>query len=779
MALNRRSSARFEGGAARIFPFLLWLPMVNRTTVRADLIAAVTGAMIMIPQGVAFATIAGMPPEYGLYAGMVPAIIAALFGSSWHLVSGPTTAASILIFSSISILATPGTPDYVTLVLTLTFMVGVVELAMGLMRLGVLINFISHTVAIGFTAGAAILIAASQARDFFGVEIPRGERFYEVAISLVRQFDQISIAATLVGLTAIATGILVRKVNQNLPHMIIAMLVSAAVAFAFKSFGIADVATIGAVGTGIPRLSSPEFSMQLFSDLALTAFAVALFALTEAVSIARSIAMRTGQQIDGNQEFIGQGLSNLVGGFFSGYVATGSFNRSALNFSSGARTPMAAAAAGFILLAITPFVAPFAFYLPKATVAGILFLVVSGLIDIPHIRQILKSSRSETAIMAITFFSVLFLNLEVAIFAGVILSLVFYLNRTSHPKVTTLVPGTAGTKRRFTSAPGLPECPQVKIVRIDGSLFFGAISNVIGQLRRLQRRQPTQTNLVIVTSGINFIDMEGAESLANEARRRREEGGQLYFIGLKDAVASVLERTGFMDVIGQDHVFESKTTAFSTIYARLDQNICADCTKRIFLECGTDPADLPQSAKTTSPQALTARSEIQTSPPPARRLRPTLMPGPRKNPEGPERILALIEHDDEDQGAHETVAEAGRLAEEIDADLALGQLVNWKMGSASVFPEGFVSAEMETALCAPARRHLEQLADDLEIEDAAVLACATSDRTQAAVKLISEWCPDLIVVHARSNFSFARKSTAEFETPFGRIRCKIRRAGNL
>ena len=440
---------------------------------------------------------------------------------------------------------------------------------------------------------------------------------------------------------------------------------------------------------------------------------------------------------------------------------------------------MAAAAAGFILLAITPFVAPFAFYLPKATVAGILFLVVSGLIDIPHIRQILKSSRSETAIMAITFFSVLFLNLEVAIYAGVILSLVFYLNRTSHPKVTTLVPGSAATKRRFTSAPGLPECPQVKIVRIDGSLFFGAISNVIGELRRLQRRQPKQTNLVIVTSGINFIDMEGAESLANEARRRREEGGQLYFIDLKDAVASVLERTGFMDVIGRDHIFESKTTAFSTIYGRLDRDICANCTKRIFLECGTDPADLPKPAEVPAPQALAALSEIQASAPPARRLRPTLMPGPRKSPQGPERILALIEHDDEDQGAHETVAEAGRLAEETDADLALGQVVNWKMGSASVFPEGFVSAEMETALCAPARRHLEQLADDLGIEDAVVLACATSDRTQATLKLISEWYPDLIVVHARSNFSFARKSTAEFETPFGRIRCKIRRAGSL
>lgn len=778
MALNRRSSARFEGGAARVFPFLVWLPLVNRATLRADLMAALTGAMIMIPQGVAFATIAGMPPEYGLYAGMIPAIIAALFGSSWHLVSGPTTAASVIIFSSISVLADPGTPDYVTLVLTLTFMVGVIELAMGIARLGVLINFISHTVAIGFTAGAAILIAASQARDFFGVEIPRGEKFYEVAISLVRQFDQISIAATVVGLTAIATGLIVKRINANLPHMIIAMLVSAALAFGLKTFGIAEVATIGEVGSGIPSLSSPNFSIEMFSDLALTAFAVALFALTEAVSIARSIAMRTGQQIDGNQEFIGQGLSNLFGGFFSGYVATGSFNRSALNFSSGARTPLAAAAAGVILLVITPFVAPFAFFLPKATVAGILFLVVSGLIDIPHIRQILKSSRSETAIMLVTFFSVLFLNLEVAIFAGVILSLVFYLNRTSHPKVTTMAPGEAGSRRRFSNDPRLPECPQVKIVRIDGSLFFGAISNVIGDLRRLGRRHPTQSNLVVLTSGINFIDMEGAESLANEARRRRNEGGELFFVGVKDAVASVLERTGFMDVIGRDHVFESKKTAFSTIYARLDRDICATCTKRIFLECGSDPVeDAPAHEQHEQASQPAAAPMAPAAPPIVRRPRPTLMPGPKKSPQGPERILALIEHDDEDQGAHDTVAEAGRLAQETDADLALGQLVNWKMGSASVFPEGFVSHEMETALCAPARRHLEQLADDLGIDEAAVLACATADRAEAAVKLIGEWCPDLIVVHARSNFSFARLATAEFETPFGRIRCKIRRAG--
>ena len=275
---------------------------VNRSTINADLMAAFTGAMIMIPQGVAFATIAGMPPEYGLYAGMIPAIVAALFGSSWHLVSGPTTAASILIFSSIGIMAEAGTASYVTLVLTLTFMVGVIELVMGLARLGSLINFISHTVAIGFTAGAAILIAASQARDFLGLEIPRGSKFYDVALIIFRQFDQISPAATSVGLITIISGLLLRKYLPKSPYMIVAMLFSALVAFALDHFGVAKVPTIGAINSGLPPLSSPDFSLDVFKELAPTAFAVALFALTEAVSIARSIASKTGQQIDGSQE---------------------------------------------------------------------------------------------------------------------------------------------------------------------------------------------------------------------------------------------------------------------------------------------------------------------------------------------------------------------------------------------------------------------------------------------------------------------------------------------
>jgi len=773
MALKKPPLAFLNGRMTRIFPFLSWSEITNRDTFGDDLKAAFTGALIMIPQGVAFATIAGMPPEYGLYAGMLPAIVAALFGSSWHLVSGPTTAASLLIFSAIGVMAEPGTPDYVKLVLTLTFMVGLIELTMGLLRMGALINFISHTVAIGFTAGAAILIAASQARYFFGLEVPGNSPFYEVALILIRQFDKISLATTIVGLTAIVTGLLVRKAFPKSPYMIFAMLVSSLLALALKEFKGTEVPTIGAINSGLPPLSAPNFSIEVFRDLALTAVAVALFALTEAVTIARSIAIRTGQQLDGNQEFIGQGLSNLVGGFFSGYVATGSFNRSALNFASGAKTPMAAVAAGLILLVITPFIAPLAIYLPKATVAGILFLVISGLIDIPHIRQIISSSKSETTVMLATFGSVLFFNLEVAIFVGVVLSIFFYLNRTSHPNVTTLAPDAGSPRRRFRADPRLPECPQVKIARIDGSLFFGAVSSVIEQLRRFEKRIPPQKNLLVVTSGMNFIDMDGAEALANEARRRRTMGGQLYFVGIKDTVAHVLERTGFLDAIGRDNIFDSKTAALQNIYACLDKEICANCTKRIFQECGAEPATNPPLTPLSAepiPKKSLRNGDINPS-------KTISALGPRHGPEGRSRLLALIEHDDDDVGAHETVAEAWKLAKEYDADVALGQLINWKSGSGSLFPTGFLSHEMETALCAPARRHLKQIADDVGFKDPTVMATAIPERANAAAKLIEEWCPDFIVVHSRSAFDFTHKSYAEFETPFGRIRCRVNRAG--
>ncbi len=575
-----------------LLPFLSWLPALKRLDARADLLAGLTGAIVVLPQGVAFASIAGMPPEYGLYAGMVPAIVAALFGSSRHLVSGPTTAASIVLFSVLSVYAEPGSADYVTLALTLTFMVGIIELILGLARMGALVNFISHSVIVGFTAGAAILIAAKQLKHFFGVEIARGGHLHDILIQFSQQLGDINPWVTAVAVATLVSGVAVKRWLPRIPYMIVAMLTGTLVAWLLNQWlGEAQtgIETVGALPRHLPPLSSPDFSFDTIRNLASGALAVSLFALTEAVSIGRSLAAKSGQRINGNQEFIGQGLSNIVGSFFSGYVATGSFNRSALNYQAGARTPLAAVLAGVLLMGIVIMIAPLAAYLPNAAMAGILFLVAWGLIDFHEMAHILKSSKRETGVLAVTFFGALFLELELAIFAGVLLSLVLYLERVSRPRILTRAPDPRAYKRAFTSDEELSECPQLKLLRIDGSLFFGSVNHVQETFEKIRSSCPGQKHMAIVAQGINFVDMQGGDALATEAKRRKSEGGDLYLINVKQGLWNALERYGCLDVTGARNVFQSKTAAIRGIYQKLDKSICSTCEKRIFLECKQTP----------------------------------------------------------------------------------------------------------------------------------------------------------------------------------------------
>lgn len=576
----------------RLLPFIRWWGHVNPKTFRSDLTAGLTGAIVVLPQGVAFATIAGMPPEYGLYAGMIPAIIAALFGSSWHLVSGPTTAASIVLFSALSAFAEPGSAEYVKLALTLTIMVGVIQLVMGLAKMGTLVNFISHSVVIGFTAGAAILIASNQIKHFFGIDIPRGGHVHNILASLFSQFSDINPYVTIVGFVTLFSGIAIKKFLPRIPYMIVAMVAGSVLSVLLSAIFGKDhtgIVTVGALPATLPPLSAPDFSLETIKQLAPAALAATLFALTEAVSIARALAVRSGQHLDGNQEFIGQGLSNVAGSFFSGYVATGSFNRSGLNYQAGAKTPLAAVFAGGLLMVIVVMVAPLAVYLPNAAMAGILFLVAWGLIDFHHIAKILKTSRSETIILSTTFFATLFLELEFAILLGVMLSLALYLNRTSRPRVLPRVPDPRQDRRKFITDSSLPECPQFKIIRVDGSLFFGAVNHVQEVIRSYEQQNPEQKHLGVVASGINFVDIAGAEFLAQEAAKRRKMGGGLYLIRVKEGVCEPFRRGGYLDEIGDENMFRGKTVAIASIFDRLDRDICSTCTKRIFRECQSLP----------------------------------------------------------------------------------------------------------------------------------------------------------------------------------------------
>ncbi len=562
--------------------------MVDRSTLRADGIAGITGALIVLPQGVAFATIAGLPPEYGLYAAMIPAIIAAMFGSSWHLVSGPTTAISIALFASVSPFAVPGTQDFIGLALTLTLLTGVFQLLLGLARMGSLVNFISHTVVIGFTAGAALLIAASQMRNFFGIDIPRGTPFFEILKLFVLNLHHINpYVAGVAGLTLV-TGIACKKLLPKLPYMIVAMIVGSLAALAIKlHFGgveVTGIKTVGALPAQLPPISHPNFSLEAIQHMVFPALVVTMLALTEAVSIGRSIAVKSEQRIDGNQEFIGQGLSNIFGSFFSGYAASGSFNRSGVNYASGARTPLAAVFASISLVLVLLLVAPLAAYLPNAAMAGILFLVAWGLIDFHHISSISKASRAETVVLAVTLIGTL-IDLEKGIFFGILLSLMFYLYRTSRPQVQAVVPDPEPDSYHYIDAADHPECPQIKMIRVNGSIFFGAVDHIQQSLQEIDAQEPNQKHVVLVASGVNFIDIAGAEMLTQEARRREKIGGGLYFYRVKDSVCSTLRKGPYIADIGHENIFPPKARPIEAIYPRLDSEICRTCQAQIFPQC--------------------------------------------------------------------------------------------------------------------------------------------------------------------------------------------------
>jgi SulP family sulfate permease len=563
--------------------------MVNRGSLRDDLLAGLTGALIVLPQGVAFATIAGLPPEYGLYAAMLPAVVAALFGSSWHLVSGPTTAISIAIYGAVHHLAEPGTPQYVGLILTLTLQVGIFQVALGLARMGALVNFISHTVVIGFTTGAAVLIAASQIRNFFGIEMARGLPFYEVLHQFGLQLDRINPWVTGVGLATLAAGIATRRWWKKFPYMIAAMLVGSLLAVALNTlFGqdATGIRSVGALPAGLPPLSIPDFSFAALKKTFVPALVITMLALTEAVSIARAIAVRSEQRIDGNQEFIGQGLSNIAGAFFSGYASSGSFNRSGVNYEAGARTPLATIFASGFLVLILLAVAPLAAYLPHAAMAGILFLVAWGLIDFHHITSIWGTSRQESAVLWVTILGTL-LNLEAGIVAGVLLSLLLYLNRTSKPGIEPMIPVEDATGYHFVDARGKPECPQLRVVRISGSAYFGAVDHIQNSLQQIDVDNPRQKSVLVISLGMNFIDVAGAEMFAQEARRRKRMGGGLYFYRLKEEPWRLLRQGNYVHEIGEGAFFPVKSKPTEALYWTLDPDICRHCRTRIFAACSS------------------------------------------------------------------------------------------------------------------------------------------------------------------------------------------------
>jgi SulP family sulfate permease len=527
---------------------------------RHDFIAGITGAVIVLPQGVAFAMIAGLPPIYGLYTAMITPVIAALFGSSYHLVSGPTTAISILIFGALQHLAPPGSGEFIGLALTMTFMAGLIQFIMGLARLGSLVNFVSHTVIMGFTAGAAVLIATKQLKYAVGIEVPQGSKFYEIIYVLVSKIGSANWKIIVVAFGTLLLALILKKIWSKLPNLLMAMVGGSLINLALGGMGN-GVPLVGEMSATLPTFAIPNMSWETIQTLMPNAFAIALLGLISSVAIAKSIGLKSGQNIDGNQEFIGQGLSNIVGGTLGCYAGAGSFTRSGLNYDTGAKTPLSAVFAAVILGAILIFIAPYTAYLPIPAMAGVIILVGYDLIDFKGIRSITKISGRESVVLGITFLATLFLQLEFAIYIGVIFSLIFYLQTTSKPRLVPLGFIEKNGERRIVSSIRKKSTTQIEglaMRRIDGSLFFGSTEHVMHEFKRISAKH---NHVLLDCGGINTIDMAGAELLVTLADELREKGGGLYVFGMKRPVRQYLMRGKYWRAIETAHMFEEGMTA--------------------------------------------------------------------------------------------------------------------------------------------------------------------------------------------------------------------------
>ncbi|MDO9278411.1 MAG: SulP family inorganic anion transporter [Polaromonas sp.] len=593
--------------------FGTWVRDVSARTLRADGMAGLLGAVLVLPQGIAFATLAGLPPEYGLYTAIVPCIIAALFGSSWHVMSGPTNANSLALFAMLSPLTMAFSPAYIQMALVVTVMVGVMQWLIGTLRLGTLANFISPAALFGFTSGAAVLIGIYALPDLLGLGAAAESGVRALLQQVAGHWTGAQPAALAVAAVTVLVALTLRRWRPHWPYML-AGLVSATL-FAWLAAGQTQEASfsslrmVGTVAVPWPHFSVPQISLSSVSELLGLAFALTIVALGQSISIAKAVAARSGQRIDANREFRGQGLSNIVGGFFSSYVSCGSMNRSMPNLQAGAHTPLASVFSALLLLALVAVSAPLLAKIPMAALAALLLVVAMSLFDLPRWRQLLQLSRTEFGVALATMAATVTIRLEIAILLGTLLSLMSFLYRTSRPAMRTMGFYSTHPDRQFvvledtpsdasdssvTAAAAaevhpLPECPQLKLLRMEGEVYFGATQHVADTLHALRHVPQPQKHLLVMGKSMNFIDLAGAELWEAELNARRAMGGDLYFHRPRPEVISMWKTTGFTRLLGPEHQFPDKRTAIATIFHKLDPEICKHCTARIFWECKSVP----------------------------------------------------------------------------------------------------------------------------------------------------------------------------------------------
>jgi len=562
-------------------------------------------AIVLLPQAIAYAMIAELPPNMGLYAAIITSVIGALWGSSHHLSIGPTNTSSLVVLATLLPIAQVGSQQYILAAGLMAVMAGVFQIILGIARMGVLVNFVSDSVIIGLTAGAGVLIGANQLRHLFRLNFPSSASLIITLREINGHSAEVHWISLIIGLLVMLIIIVLKRYKPQWPTLLIGMVFATALVGFFR-LDQSGVAVIGQLPRNLPPIAKlPLLDFELISQLSTGALAVGMMSLVEAVAISRSIAGQSGQLLDSNQEFIGLGLSNLFSGFFSGYSTSGSFTRSVVKYNAGARTSISSIFAGIFVLIAMLILAPLAAYLPRAALAGVLLVTAYGMIDRKEIVRIWRGTRGDTTIMAVTFLATLLLPLQFAVLTGILISFAVYIMRTSVPRVIPVVP--AKNFSHFSHRIDGPFCPQLAILDIFGDLYFGAASHIEEVIREHLEIHPTQRFLLLRMFSVNQIDISGVHALESIVRGLRQRGGDVFVMRTQVPVLEHFKSTGFFDYLGADH-FQSYGDAIGYLFYRiLDPTICIyECEARIFLEC----QNLPKRIK--APGEITIPTEIPT-----------------------------------------------------------------------------------------------------------------------------------------------------------------------
>ncbi|MFT4666338.1 MAG: SulP family sulfate permease [Polaribacter sp.] len=539
------------------FPILSWLPKYGTAEFKGDLSAGLTVGVMLVPQGMAYAMLAGLPPIYGLYAAILPLIIYAIFGTSRQLAVGPVAMVSLLIAAGVGKMAETGSDDFIQLAILLALMVGVIQLLMGLFRLGFLVNFLSHPVVSGFTSAAALIIAFSQLKHLLGINIPRSSQIFDTISNSFQNIEQTNIYTLGIGLAAILLILISKKLKSRIPGSLLVVVVGILAVWGTGVY-TEGVKIVGSVPEGLPSFAIPIFSWEKIQSLLPMAFTIAFIAFMESIAVAKAILRRhKNYQIVPNQELIALGLANIGGALLQAFPTAGGFGRSAVNDQSGAKTGMAAIISASLIILTLLFLTPLFYYLPQSVLAAIIMVAVFGLIDYKEAIHLWKSYKPDFWMLLVTFVGTLTLGIEEGVLIGVVLSLAMIVFQTTMPHIATLgkIPEKPHYKNleRFDN---LENRKDILIARFDARLYYANATYFQEEMQQRILEKGSDLKLFILdAAAMNGLDSSGTHALEEIIDFCKGRNVQFYISGIKGPLRDILSRSNFYEKLGEDKFF--------------------------------------------------------------------------------------------------------------------------------------------------------------------------------------------------------------------------------